>query len=64
VVLKIVVNQKGNVDEAGIIEAVSTTSDPCLIETALATARISRFNPDISAPRLQTGTLTYHFVAQ
>lgn len=64
VVLKIEVNQKGYVEEAEIIEAVSTTSDPCLIETALSTAKISRFNPDISAPKLQQGMLTYHFVAQ
>jgi len=64
VVLKIEVNQKGLVEDAGIIEAQSTTTDPCLIETALSTARISRFNPDVSAPRTQTGTLTYHFVAQ
>lgn len=64
VVLKIVVNQKGDVEEASVIEAVSTTNDPCLIETAVSTARISRFNPDINAPRHQTGMLTYHFVAQ
>jgi len=64
VVLKIEVNQKGIVEDASIIEAVSTTKDPCLLETALSTAKISRFNPDISAPRIQTGTLTHHFVAQ
>ena len=64
VVLKIEVNQKGIVEDASIIEAVSTTTDPCLVETALSTAKLSRFNPDISAPRTQTGTLTYHFVAQ
>ena len=64
VVLKIEVNQKGIVEDASILEAVSTTKDPCLVETALSTAKISRFNPDISAPRIQTGTLTYHFVAQ
>ena len=64
VVLKIEVNQKGIVEDASIIEAVSTTKDPCLVETALSTAKISRFNPDINAPRIQTGTLTYHFVAQ
>ena len=64
VVLKIEVNQRGIVEGASIIEAVSTAIDPCLIETALSTAKISRFNPDINAPRLQTGMLTYHFVAQ
>jgi len=64
VVLKIEVNQKGIVEDAGIIEAQSTTNDPCLIETALSTAKISRFNPDVNSPKTQTGTLTYHFVAQ
>lgn len=64
VVLRIAVNQKGIVESAVIIENLSTTDDPCLVETAVSTARISRFNPDINAPRIQQGTLTYHFVAQ
>ena len=64
VVLSILVNQKGLVEEARIIETVSTTSDPCLVETAVSTALISRFNPDIKSPKIQPGTLTYHFVAQ
>ncbi len=64
VVLSILVNQKGIVEEAKIIETVSTASDPCLVETALKTALISRFNPDIKSPKIQPGTLTYHFVAQ
>ena len=64
VVLTIYVNQKGDVEKALIIESESTTSDQCLIETALNTALISRFNSDINSPKLQTGTLTYQFVAQ
>lgn len=64
VVLSIWVNPKGIVEEARIIESESTTSDPCLAETAVSSALISRFNPDVSSPKLQTGTLTYHFVAQ
>ncbi|NLN30740.1 MAG: hypothetical protein GX158_05825 [Bacteroidales bacterium] len=64
VVLRIAVNQKGIVESAVIIENLSTTNDPCLVETAVSTARISRFNPDINAPRIQQGTLSYHFVAQ
>jgi hypothetical protein len=64
VVLSIMVNQRGLVEEARIIETVSTTSDPCLVETAVSTALISRFNPDIRSPKIQSGTLTYHFVAQ
>jgi len=64
VVLAILVNQQGIVEEATIIESESTTTDPCLEETAVNTAMISRFNPDIYSPKIQDGTLTYHFVAQ
>ena len=64
IVLAIMVNQQGIVDEAMIIENESTATDPCLVETAVKTALISRFNPDIHSPKIQAGTLTYHFVAQ
>jgi len=64
VVLRIEVNQKGFVEKAQIITDKSTTYDPCLVETAVNTALISRFNSDINSPRIQTGTLSYHFVAQ
>jgi hypothetical protein len=64
VVMSIQVNQKGIVEKAEVLENVSTTSDPCLVETAVSTALISRFNPDINSPKIQNGSLTYHFVAQ
>jgi outer membrane biosynthesis protein TonB len=64
IVLLIQVNQKGIVEEARIIEGESTTADICLTEAAIATALISRFNTDIRSPKIQTGTLTYQFVAQ
>jgi hypothetical protein len=64
VVLSIEVNQKGDVERAQIITSESTTTDPCLIETAESTALISRFNPDINSPKIQTGTISYQFVAQ
>ncbi|MGE5419568.1 MAG: energy transducer TonB [Chloroflexota bacterium] len=64
VALTITVNQKGEVEEARIIPGESTTNDPCLVETAVSTAMISKFNPDVKAPKVQKGTLTYHFVAQ
>ena len=64
IVMAILVNQKGVVEEARIIETESTTTDRCLEETAVNTALISRFNPDIYSPKIQAGTLTYHFVAQ
>jgi hypothetical protein len=64
IVLNIEVTQKGVVEKAVVDESESTTSDPCLIETAVSTALISRFNPDINSPKIQTGSLTYQFVAQ
>lgn len=64
VVLSIEVNQRGNVENASIIEGKSTTNDDCLIETAVGTALVSRFEPNLNAPRIQKGTLTYIFVAQ
>jgi hypothetical protein len=62
--LSIEVDQRGIVEKAIIITNESTTSDPCLIETAVTTALISRFNADINSPKTETGTLTYIFVAQ
>jgi hypothetical protein len=64
VVLFIDVNREGIVEKALIIGKESTTTDPCLIETAVTTALISRFNPDVNSPEIQKGTLSYHFVAQ
>jgi hypothetical protein len=64
VVLSIQVNRKGIVEKAEIIGNQSTTPDECLLETAVSTARISRFNADINSPELQQGTITYEFVAQ
>lgn len=64
VALSIAVNQKGEVEEARVIPGESTTTDQCLIETATSTAMMSKFSPDVKAPKVQRGTLTYHFVAQ
>jgi hypothetical protein len=64
VVLSIEVDQSGAVQKAQIVERESTASDPCLIETAINTALLSRFNPDSNSPRIQIGSLTYQFVAQ
>ena len=64
VIMSIQVNQKGIVEKVQVLENESTTSDPCLVDTAVTTALISRFNSDINSPKIQTGTLSYHFVAQ
>jgi hypothetical protein len=64
IVLSIEVNQKGVVERAQVIVNESTTSDICLVETAVSTALISRFNSDLNSPKIQKGTLSYQFVAQ
>lgn len=64
VTLSIEVNQRGEVVKAQIISRESTTSDPCLVETAVQTALISRFNSDVNSPKAQSGKLSYYFVAQ
>lgn len=62
--LSIEVDRSGTVISAKVISSESTTSDQCLLETATKSALESRFNPDSNAPARQTGTLTFHFVAQ
>jgi hypothetical protein len=64
IMISIVVNLKGIVEDAKVNTGESTTTNPCLIETALQAALLSRFNADVDAPRTQKGTITYHFVAQ
>ena len=63
ITLRIEVNQRGDVEKATIVASASVT-DPCLIETAINSASGSKFNPDINAPRIQTGMLSFQFVAQ
>jgi len=64
VALAIEVDQRGRITSAKIIASQSSTAEPCLTETAIKTAFMSRFNTDLNASKLQSGTLTYHFVAQ
>jgi hypothetical protein len=64
VVLRIEVNTRGTVTSAKIITSESTTNDPCLTETAVNSALVSRFNSDLNGPKTEEGTLTYLFVAQ
>jgi hypothetical protein len=64
VVLSIEVDQNGIVQRAQVVDRESTASDPCLVETAVNTALLSRFNPDANSPKIQLGSLTYEFVAQ
>lgn len=53
----IVLNARVNTDE-------STTTEPCLLKTAVEYALMSLFNNSPDAPLRQTGSITYHFVAQ
>jgi hypothetical protein len=64
VTLAIIVNQKGIVESAQVIGPESTTTEQCLLETAVRSALASRFNQDAASPKVQGGTISYHFVAQ
>jgi hypothetical protein len=63
ITLRIEVNQRGNVEKATVLARESST-DQCLVETAINSALASRFNSDINAPKIQTGTLMFQFVAK
>jgi hypothetical protein len=63
ITLRIEVNQRGNVEKATVLTRESST-DLCLVETAISSALASRFSSDINAPKIQTGTLMFQFVAQ
>ncbi len=64
VVLEIVVDQKGVVLSAEVIQEESSTDDYCLHDMAKDAALRTRFNLSLSAPARQKGLITYHFVAQ
>jgi hypothetical protein len=61
--VQISVNRKGYVVGASVIESVSS-SDECLIRSAVAAAKRSRFRASASAPEKQVGEIVYRFIAQ
>lgn len=61
--VQISVNRKGYVVAAQVIESVSS-SDECLIRSAVAAAKRSRFRASSSAPERQVGEIVYRFIAQ
>lgn len=63
VVVEILVNRKGVVQKAWVVETDSK-EDECLRRVAVDAAERSRFNEKNMAPTLQKGTITYHFVKQ
>lgn len=63
VVVTVVVNRKGRVIKAEVVEAESRQDD-CLREVAVNAALRSEFNVDEKASERQSGTITYNFVKQ
>jgi len=61
--VQITVNRKGYVTAAAVIENVSS-SDECIIRSAIAAAKRSRFRASSSAPEKQVGEIVYRFIAQ
>ncbi len=62
--VEIRVNRRGKVEWVSVDTAVSTTSDPCLVSAAKKAANQTRFNFSSVAPLLQSGTITFKFIAQ
>jgi len=62
ITVDIAVDRDGNVVRAE--PRASSVSDPMLPEYARSAALRTVFNTDHSAPKIQTGTITYTFVAQ
>ena len=62
--IRVEVARGGAVNKAEIDQAGTNTSDECLLENAMASARSARFTSSSSAPDPQRGTITYRFVAQ
>jgi len=64
VVMNITVDPAGEITGFSYNETESSTSSECLLEAAVNAIKRTRFNPDLSSPRKQEGTITYQFVAQ
>lgn len=63
IVLNVTLNHNGNVISTSVDRAQSST-DNCMITTAINAAKGSRFNLDTSAPEKHQGTITYIFIPQ
>jgi len=64
VVINIIVNQKGYIVDFEQDIDNSSAEDPCLADAAAEALKKTRFNPDNLAEQRQSGTITFHFVAQ
>lgn len=63
VVVSISVNRNGKVVAASV-DSATNTSERCILDEAVASAKASRFNASTTARDPQRGTITYTFVAQ
>ncbi len=64
VVVRIKVDQNGNVIEASYQPKGSTTTNQSLVQAAIAAAKKAKFDPDKTAPEVQFGSITYNFKVQ
>lgn len=64
VTMRIKVDPAGRVISANFDQNLSTSTDPCMLEQAEKYARMSRFNANSTAGKVQEGTITYTFIAQ
>lgn len=62
IVINISVNSSGAVIDTSVNRSASTSTNECLIDSALEYARDARFSSDVSAN--QIGTITYSFVGK
>lgn len=62
VVVQIAIDQEGYVIDAKLVS--STSSDPCVTETALESAKKCVFKTSFNSPKKVNGTIKYIFVAQ
>lgn len=58
------VGQRGKVELATFNQRESDSRESCFIQAARSAALRTRFNFDSNAPRLQSGYIIYHFIAQ
>ncbi len=64
VVIKIWVDRSGKVKDARFESTGSNTSSSRLKNLAITAAKKAKFNADVNAPEVQTGTLTFNFKVQ
>jgi len=64
VTILIKVNQNGNITSASYDASQSSGASSCMITQALKYAKMSRFSYSGSAPKIQSGRITYTFISQ